>query len=49
MTIYLCINCRKTWEIENGDADYTPRGSLCKPCLKERLVLKFKGSQQFKK
>ena len=38
MTAYLCIKCKKSWEIENGDTDSTPSGSLCKPCLKESLV-----------
>jgi hypothetical protein len=38
MTTYLCIKCKKSWEIENGDDDSTPSGSLCKPCLKESLV-----------
>jgi hypothetical protein len=38
MTMYLCIKCGKSWELENGDLDSSPSGSLCKPCLKECLI-----------
>ena len=39
MTVYLCIRCRKTWRVDNGDMENTPSGSLCKPCLKESFEL----------
>jgi len=45
MTVYLCIKCRKTWEVDNGDMDATPSGSLCKPCLKESLVPLYRKRQ----
>ncbi len=45
MTEYLCIRCKKTWRIDNGDLDYTPSGSLCKPCLKESLAPLYRKKQ----
>jgi len=38
VTLYVCIECKKTWKIENGGFDLLPSESLCKPCLKESLV-----------
>ena len=38
VTLYVCIESKKTWKIENGGFDLLPRESLCKPCLKESLV-----------
>jgi len=49
MTMYLCIKCRKMWDIENGDHDPTPSGSLCKPCLKESLVPIYRKRQSREK
>ena len=49
MTAYRCIKCRKSWEIENGDTDSTPSGSLCKPCLKESLVPIYRKRQSLEK
>ena len=47
MTLYVCIRCKKTWKIDNGDGDmdYAPSGSLCKPCLKERLTPLYRRRQ----
>ena len=45
MTEYLCIRCKKTWRIDNGDLDYTPSGSLCRPCLKESLAPLYRKKQ----
>ncbi len=45
MTVFRCIKCEKTWEVDNGDLDSTPSGSLCKPCLKESLVPVFRKRQ----
>ena len=38
MSVYVCVRCRKKWEIDNGDTDPMPSGALCQPCLKESLV-----------
>lgn len=45
MTVYLCIMCKKTWRIDNGDMDNTPSGSLCKLCLKQSLVALYRKRQ----
>jgi DNA-directed RNA polymerase subunit RPC12/RpoP len=45
MTVYLCIRCKKTWRIDNGDIDDAPSGSLCKPCLKQSLAPLYRKRQ----
>ena len=45
MTAYICIRCRKTWEVEDGDVNPIPSGSLCKPCLKESLTTTYRNRQ----
>lgn len=45
MTVYRCIKCQTSWEFENGDADPTPSGSLCKPCLRESLTPLYRKRQ----
>jgi len=45
MGSYVCVKCRKTWEIDNGDTDPTPSGTLCQPCLKETLVPLYRRRQ----
>ncbi len=49
MTTYLCVKCRKTWEIANGDTDPSPSGSLCKPCLKQSLVPIYRKRQSLER
>ncbi len=45
MTVYVCVQCRVTWEIENGDTDPVPSGGLCKRCLKNCLTSLYRGKQ----
>jgi hypothetical protein len=45
MTAYVCVRCRKTWEIKNGDTDPTISGGLCKRCLKNSLIQLYRGKQ----
>jgi hypothetical protein len=45
MTVYLCIKCRRTWEVNNGDTDATPSGGLCKPCLRTILLPTYRKRQ----
>jgi hypothetical protein len=45
MTVYLCIRCKKSWRIDNGDMDFTPSGGLCKPCLKDSLAPLYRKRQ----
>ena len=45
MTAYVCVRCRKTWEIRNGDTDPTVSGGLCKRCLRNGLIQLYRGKQ----
>jgi len=45
MSLYLCVRCRKKWEVDNGDTDPRPSGTLCQPCLKESLVPLYRRRQ----
>ncbi len=49
MTAYLCIKCMKKWEIQDGDSDPVPSGSLCNPCLKETLAPIYRKRQSEEK
>lgn len=45
MTAYICISCKKTWSIDNGDMKSIASGGLCKSCLKESLASLYRKRQ----
>ena len=45
MTNYVCIRCKQSWAIDDGDLDPMPSGSLCEPCLKESLTPLYRKRQ----
>jgi hypothetical protein len=45
MTEYLCVKCRTTWSVDNGDIDSGVSGGLCSACLKESLTTLYRKKQ----
>jgi hypothetical protein len=45
MSYYVCVKCRKTWGIDNGDPDLVPSHGLCIECLRESLIPLYRKRQ----
>ena len=45
MTTYLCVKCKMSWDVDNGDMDTKVSGGLCHTCLKSCLTALYRKRQ----